>query len=177
MNLTNTVFEENTASKTGNSYGNVYITNNGATISTLYVDNCSFVNNHNKYGAFYLGSTIATIYNSSFIGNNATSSSGGNGAAIYASGTATYISSYSGKLMNGSASYVLVQGCEFINNTAFGGTYNQGQGGAIYVNNNVTMYINDCLFENNKVMNTTGNDKPGQGGAIYASAGKVIISN
>ena len=78
--------------------------------------------------------------------------------------------------MTGLGSFVLVEGCEFINNTAFGGTYYQGQGGAIYVNNNVTMNINDCLFENNKVMNTTGNDKPGQGGAIYASAGKVIVT-
>ncbi|WP_407453818.1 right-handed parallel beta-helix repeat-containing protein [Methanobrevibacter sp.] len=175
LTLTNTVFEENTASKTGTSYGNVYIVNNGDIVSTLDVNNCTFVNNHNKYGAFYIGSTIATIRNSSFIGNNATSSSGGSGAAIYASGTATYISSYSGNLMTGLASYVLIEGCEFINNTAFGGTYYAGQGGAIYVNNNVTMFINDCLFENNSVRNNTGNDKLGQGGAIYASAGKVII--
>ena len=175
LTLTNTVFEENTASKTGTSYGNVYIVNNGDIVSTLEVNNCTFVNNHNKYGALYIGSTIATIYNSSFIGNNATSSSGGSGAAIYASGTATYVSSYSGNLMTGLASYALVEGCEFINNTAFGGSYYAGQGGAIYVNNNVTMVINDCLFENNSVRNTTGNDKPGQGGAIYASAGKILI--
>ena len=175
LTLTNTVFEENTASKTGTSYGNVYIVNNGDIVSTLEVNNCTFVNNHNKYGALYIGSTIATIYNSSFIGNNATSTSGGSGAAIYASGTATYISSYSGNLMTGLGSFVLVEGCEFINNTAFGGTYYAGQGGAIYVNNNVTMVINECLFENNSVRNTTGNDKPGQGGAIYASAGKILI--
>ena len=171
LTLVNSVFEQNTAHKTSTNYGNIYLSS-----SILYVDNCTFKDNFNKYGVFYLGSTIATIYNSSFIGNNATSASGGTGAGIYVSGTATYISSYSGKQMNGSASYVLVQGCDFINNTAFGAKLYAGQGGAVYVNNNVTLFIDDCLFENNSVTNTTGNDKAGQGGAIYASAGKIIIS-
>jgi len=166
LTLTNTVFEENTAHKTSTSYGNIYITNNGAAISTLYVDNCSFVNNYNKYGVFYITNSIATIYNSSFIGNNATSSSGGSGAGIYMGGTTTY------------GSYVLIQNCSFVNNTAKGniGTYASygGKGGALYVNNNATVIIKDSFFENN-IAQTLTDDYKGQGGAIYASAGNIQI--
>ncbi|WP_292743874.1 Ig-like domain repeat protein, partial [Methanobrevibacter sp.] len=168
LSITNTVFDKNTAHKTSTSYGNIRV-NNG----NLFVDNCNFTNNYNKYGVFYISSSQAEIYNSSFIGNNATSSSGGSGAAIYVGGSSTTQSASSGKITNGTASNLLVKNCEFINNTAFGGTYYGGAGGAVYVNNNVTAVIEDSLFENNVAI--TGGES-GKGGAIYASAGDITVN-
>ena len=171
LTLVNSVFDHNTA-RTGTAYGTVYVS-----AGTLYVDNCNFTNNFNKYGALYISSSIATIYNSSFIGHNATSASGGSGGGIYVSGTATYISSYSGNLFEGASSYILVEGCSFINNSAKGARLYAGQGGAIYVGTNVTMFISDCLFENNTCTDNTGDSyEPGQGGAIYAAAGNIHIN-
>ncbi|WP_407376374.1 Ig-like domain repeat protein [Methanobrevibacter sp.] len=168
LSITNTVFDKNTAHKTSTSYGNIRV-NNG----NLYVNNCNFTNNYNKYGVFYISSSQAEIYNSSFIGNNATSSSGGSGAGIYVGGTSTTQSTSSGKISNGTASNLLVKNCEFINNTAFGGTYYGGAGGAVYVNNNATAVIEDSLFENNVAI--TGGES-GKGGAIYASAGDITVN-
>ena len=168
LSITNTVFDKNTAHKTSTSYGNIRV-NNG----NLFVDNCNFTNNYNKYGVFYISSSQAEIYNSSFIGNNATSSSGGSGAGIYVGGTSTTQSVSSGKITNGTASNLLVKNCEFINNTAFGGTYYGGAGGAVYVNNNATAVIEDSLFENNVAI--TGGES-GKGGAIYASAGDITVN-
>ena len=168
LSITNTVFDKNTAHKTSTSYGNIRV-NNG----NLYVNNCNFTNNHNKYGVLYISSSQAQVYNSSFIGNNATSSSGGSGAGIYVGGTSTTQSVSSGKISNGTASNLLVKNCEFINNTAFGGTYYGGAGGAVYVNNNATAVIEDSLFENNVARN---GGPVGQGGAIYASAGDITVN-
>ena len=168
LTIINSVFDKNTAHKTGTSYGNIYVSG-----GNLYVENCNFTNNYNKYGVFYITQSQAEIYNSSFIGNNATSSSGGSGAGIYVGGTSTTQSKSSGKITDGIASNLIVKNCEFINNTAFGGTYYGGNGGAIYVNNNVTVSIEDSLFKNNVAIS---DGQTGKGGAIFASAGDITLT-
>ena len=169
LNLTNCLFKDNTASLSGNSYGTVYISD-----GTLNADNCNFTNNNNKYGAFYITTSNATITNCEIIGHVA-AANGGSCAGVYVGGQGTYISSYSGKLIEGKSSFALIKNCKFINNTAKPGTYYAAQGGAIYVNNNATLIIEDSLFENNKALD--GNSLAGQGGAIYASAGNIKVTN
>ncbi len=186
LTLTNCVFENNTASPTGTSYGIVYLSG-----STLYVNNCNFTNNRNKYGVFYIAHStsttpytpsIAVINNSAFIGNNASSSSGGQGAAIYVGGTGAYEYS-NGTVRPGAHTYVYVENCDFINNTAKYGTSTygaatSGKGGAIYVNNNATFIAVDSRFINNSALADAINpDGKVGGGAIYASSGEVLMSN
>ena len=165
--ITNSVFDKNTAHKTSTSYGNINVN-----AGKLYIDNCNFTNNHNKYGVLYISSSQAEVYNSLFIGNNATSASGGSGAAIYVSGTATTQSSSSGTITQGKGSTLKVKNCEFVNNTAFGGTYYGGAGGALYINNNVTAVIEDSTFENNVAI--TGGEA-GKGGSIYIYGSDVSV--
>ena len=136
----NCLFENNTAG-TGTSFGIISLKD-----SVLIVDGCTFTNNYNKNGCIYVsGSNIgsmAIINNTKFIGNNATSASGGQGGAIYASGSTAYQFS-NGTVRPGAPSTVYVVDCEFINNTAYGGTYYSAEGGAIFVNANATAYITD----------------------------------
>ena len=66
--------------------------------------------------------------------------------------------------------------CDFINNSAKGGTYYAGQGGAIYVNNNASLYVSDSRFINNTCIDNTNGTIPSQGGAIFASAGNIFIT-
>ena len=175
LTLRNVLFENNTAHKTSTNYGGVYVSD-----GVLIADNCTFVNNFNKYGQFYItGSSIgsyAVINNTNFIGNNATSASGGAGAAIYVSGTGAYQYS-NGTVRPGAPSTVYVVDCDFIANHAGGGTYYAGQGGAIYVNNNATLMVSDSRFINNTLDDNTNGTISSQGGAIFASAGNVFITN
>ena len=181
LTLTNCVFENNTQTPTGTSYGIIYISG-----STLYVDNCNFTNNRNKYGVFYITTSrvnnvyvpsIAVFNNSAFIGNNATSSSAGQGAAIYLGG-------YSGSATTaGAHTYVYAENCDFINNSAnYGsstyGAATSGKGGAIYVNNNATFVANNSRFINNSALEYADNpDGKVGGGAIYASSGEVLVTD
>ena len=175
LTLNNTVFENNTAHATSTSYGGVYISD-----GVLIVDGCTFKDNFNKYGQIYVtGSSygsVAVINNTQFIGNNATSASGGTGAAIYLGGTAAYQYS-NGTVRPGAPSTVYVVGCEFINNSAKGANYYAGQGGAIYVNNNATLYVSDSRFINNTCVDNNNGTIKSNGGAIYSSAGNVNIAN
>ena len=143
-------------------------------------DGCTFKDNFNKYGQIYVtGSSygsVAVINNTQFIGNNATSASGGTGAAIYLGGTAAYQYS-NGTVRPGAPSTVYVVGCEFINNSAKGANYYAGQGGAIYVNNNATLYVSDSRFINNTCVDNNNGTIKSNGGAIYSSAGNVNIVN
>ena len=174
LTLNNTVFENNTAHKTSTNYGGVYVSD-----GVLIVDGCTFKDNFNKYGQLYVtGSSIgsyAVINNTQFIGNNATSASGGTGAAIYLGGTAAYQYT-NGTVRPGAPSTVYVVDCDFINNSAKGGTYYAGQGGAIYVNNNASLYVSDSRFINNTCIDNTNGTIPSQGGAIFASAGNIFIT-
>ena len=169
LTVNNTLFKDNTAHKTSTNYGGIEVKNQGK----LYIYDSEFIDNFNKYGQLYISSSYAEVYNTNFIGNNATSSSGGQGAAIYLGGTSK------GSYSDGSASNVYVENCKFINNTAKGteGSYYSygGKGGAIYVNNNATIEIKGSYFENNVAETVVATEK-GQGGAIYTSAGKVIVS-
>ena len=165
------LFENNTAHPTSTSYSVVY-----ASDSTLIVNNTVFNNNQLKYGAIYLSGTIAVINNTDFTGFSSVSSSGGSGCGIYASGTAAYEYA-NGTVRPGAPSIVLVENCKFINNTANGGASYAGQGAAIYVNNNATVIVKDSKFINNTCMDNTDGTVTGKGGAIYASAGNVQISN
>ena len=164
LTVNNTLFEDNTAHKTSTNYGGIEVKNQGK----LYIYNSQFINNFNKYGQLYISSSYAEVYNTSFIGNNATSSSGGQGAAIYVGGTTT------------ASSAVYVKDCKFINNTAKGnkGSYYNygGKGGVFYVNNNATAVIEGSYFENN-VAETVVDTEKGQGGVFYASAGNITVVN
>ena len=171
LTVRNSLFENNTAHATSTSYSVIYSSD-----STLIVDNTQFIDNKLKYGAIYASGTIAVINNTLFQGFNSVSSSGGSGCGIYASGTAAYQYS-NGTVRPGVPSIILVENCEFINNTANGGTYYSGQGAAIYVNNNVTMVVKDSSFINNTCMDNTDGTVTGKGGAIYASAGAVTVIN
>ena len=162
LTVTNSVFSDNAAHKTSTSYGSIYVKNQGK----LHVDNCNFTDNFLKYG-LYISSSNAEVYNSNFFRNKGTSSSGSAGIGIYVSGTS---SAYS----TGKSGKAIVKNCSFINNTAISGTYYGGKGGAIYVNNNASMDIDGCYFENNVALTGGG---PGQGGAIYASAGAISVNN
>ena len=111
LTLLDSIFENNTATLTGTSYGNIYVSG-----GNLYVDNCSFINNNNKYGVFYISGANGEIYNSNFKDNRGTSSSGGSGAGIYITGSSM------------GASNVKMENVSFINNSAGSGTYYEGKG-------------------------------------------------
>jgi len=173
-NFTNCHFENNTAG-TGTSYGLISLKD-----SVLLVDGCTFVNNYNKNGCIYVSGSstgsVAVINNTKFIGNNATSASGGSGGAIYASGSMAYQYS-NGTVRPGAQSTVYVVDCDFIDNTAHGGTYYSAEGGAIFVNANATLYVSNSRFINNSAVDNTAGDKLGRGGAIAATTGNVQITN
>ena len=171
VTITNTKFENNTAHATSTSYSVIY-----ASDSTLIVDNCNFTDNKMKYGSIYLSGTIGVINNTQFVGMNTVSSSGGSGGGLYLSGTSAYTYS-NGTTRPGVPSIVLVENCDFINNTVNGGTYACGQGAAVYVNNNATLIVKDSRFINNTCMDNTGGTVTGKGGAIFASAGSVTVMN
>ena len=171
VKITNTLFENNTAHATSTSYSVVYSSD-----STLVVDNCIFKDNKMKYGSIYMSGTIAIINNTQFIGMDTVSSSGGSGGGLYLSGTSAYQYS-NGTVRPGAPSIVLVENCDFINNTVNGGTYYSGQGAAIYVNNNATLIVKDSRFINNTCADNTAGDVTGKGGAIYASAGSVTVTD
>ena len=171
LTVNNSLFENNTASATGTSNSVIY-----ASAATLAVDNTKFIDNKLKYGAIYATGTIAVINNTLFQGFSSVSSSGGSGCGIYAGGTSAYQYS-NGTVRPGEQSIVLVENCDFINNTANGGTYYSGQGAAIYVNNNATVVVKDSSFINNTCMDNTNGSVTGKGGAIYASAGAVTVMN
>ncbi|SFL32037.1 Right handed beta helix region [Methanobrevibacter olleyae] len=166
LNLKNCIVENNTATQTGTSYGVFYIAG-----SSLIVDNCNFTNNYNKQGVFYIsysGSlpSVVVINNSRFIGNNASSSSGGSGAGIYAGGSKSV------------PSYLYLENSQFINNSAkAGGSYYAGEGGAIYLNNNVDATILNCRFENNSAIDNTFASAEGRGGAIASSGCNLTVIN
>ena len=89
------------------------------------------------------------VVNSTFVGNNATTNRGG--GAIFG-------------FYQGSAPYIIVENCDFINNTGI-----SGNGGAIIVASG-TLIVDDSRFENNKAIATNG-------GAISSGTSTTTINN
>ena len=170
LTVYDSTFEDNSAAWWAGAI-HTHTNANTTVVRSIFKDNLAGWNG----GALCTYSYLRVV-NSTFVGNNATTNRGG--GAIFG-------------FYQGSAPYIIVENCDFINNTGI-----SGNGGAIIVASG-TLIVDDSRFENNKAnatnggaissgsstttinnCNFTNNYAYGRGGAIFAgSAGHLNVYN
>ena len=170
LTVYDSTFEDNSAAMWAGAI-HTHTNANTTVIRSVFKDNLAGWNG----GALCTYSYLRVV-NSTFVGNNATTNRGG--GAIFG-------------FYQGSAPYIIVENCDFVNNTGI-----SGNGGAIIVASG-TLIVDDSRFVNNKATATNGgaiasgsstttinncnftnNYANGKGGAIFAgSAGHLNVYN
>ena len=170
LTVYDSTFEDNSAAMWAGAI-HTHTNANTTVIRSVFKDNLAGWNG----GALCTYSYLRVV-NSTFVGNNATTTRGG--GAIFG-------------FYQGSAPYIIVENCDFVNNTGI-----SGNGGAIIVASG-TLIVDDSRFVNNKATATNGgaiasgsstttinncnftnNYANGKGGAIFAgSAGHLNVYN
>ena len=172
-NIANSTFDNSFA----NSGGTIYLTSNYCNVT-----NSSISNSHSNTegGAIYSSGSYSNIYYSNFTNNIAEN----NGGAIYwhggtnsknnvivgcifsdnvAHGGGTQTTKGGGAVYwSEGGTYCIVRDSKFINNAAI--TQTKADGGALLLDNNRYITIDNCLFDGNYV---TGVGSWAQGGAIF----------
>ncbi len=183
--------------------GGVNVEGSGNTVS---FNNYSFSKNNKDFqggsGLYVVGSSSTVNVTNSIFSDN-TNSSGTGGAAIYIDGGATlnvsgsrfsnnttsYSSgpAYGGAVLLGRYANVTLSNCQFVSNSALGGS---GRGGAIATNISFgsgtiscILQINTCSFSSNSANSGNGNDAYNRGGNVtvtnttFVSSTTGIVNN
>ena len=187
--LNNSTFTNNSVYSTeniGGDGGAICIEN---TLNNVLISNSTFTNSSSRYGAAFSISNYGLINdnlkNTTIINCNIRNNSGLCGATYfitanvtlinttYTNNNATTLRSDKTDSTGGAINYDYGVNCTILNST-FTNNSAYGRGGAIYggITNTNILNIENTLFENNTVLNTTNS----HGGAIYASE-NVTINN
>jgi hypothetical protein len=163
--LRNCVFENNYASGYLGGGGGIYNTQSSKPI----VDNCEFKNNtsaHNGAGIYNIYYSHSQITNCTFTGNycqyGAAIFNNRSNAIIEYCNFKTNTTYYGGGAISIIMANTVVKKCVFDQNNALGTC-----GGTIWIENNSSPVISDCLFTNNTIVSDTYGPGYGWGGALY----------
>ena len=183
-NIVNSTFDNSFAY----SGGTIYLTSNYCNVT-----NSSISNSHSttEGGAIYSSGSYSNVYYSNFTNNIAEN----NGGAIYwhggtnskhnvivgcifsenvAHGGGTQTTKGGGAIYwSEGGTYCVVRDSKFINNAAI--TQTKADGGALLLDNNKYITIDNCLFDGNYV--TGKGDLWVQGGAIFFRSNNITINN
>lgn len=140
-----------------NGGGGMEIVGSAPTISNVIIEG-----NTGMYGGgVFIANAQPTFINCEFASN----------AVDFGQAGAVYVSSHPGP------SEVVFENCNFVRNAVVGVSINTGDGGAIYIDFDSTVHINDSVFNANQATHPTyGGGDPTRGGAI-TSAGYLSITN
>jgi|GEM_PF-1519134 len=157
LNVRNTLFISNEA----NEGAAIYFGGNGS--GSLFIENCSFIDNHSEAAANKGGAVrIANVNQTGLVRNSTFECNSIEGPSNY---------SYGGAI-NGTD--MMISGCTFNKNHAHNGSTTMGDGGAVFSYGNVT--IESSTF--------SGNTAEGDAGALFVwdgmlldASGCIFISN
>ena len=161
VTITNCTFTNNSASNMG---GGLYL------LAKANITNCTFENNFGYSGGAVVCYDSATIKKCEFIGNTFSNEGGGIYAGNSISIDSCSFSSNKGTGGDCNAGAIAANGPLIVTNSSFTNN-NATNGGAVYTTS--SSFFDNCTFDRNKGDEVSN----GNGGAIYASAGSIKLTN